>query len=181
MKGIVFTEFLDLVEDKFGYETVDNIIKNSHLVSNGAYTSVGTYPHSEMFRLVGNLSKETGIEVGALLRLYGKHLFSILVKAYQSHFHRFFNGSCFEFLEALENHIHVEVLKLYPDAELPRFDTQRIDDKTLEMIYTSERKMSDFAIGLLESCFEYFDEKATVEKENLNEDGSKVKLIIRKI
>ena len=29
MKGIVFTEFLDLVEDKFGLEMVDNIITAS--------------------------------------------------------------------------------------------------------------------------------------------------------
>ena len=34
MKGIVFTEFLELVEDKFGLETVDEIINNSDLKSN---------------------------------------------------------------------------------------------------------------------------------------------------
>jgi len=31
MKGIVFTEFLELVEDKFGLEMVDNIIESSDL------------------------------------------------------------------------------------------------------------------------------------------------------
>ena len=30
MKGIVFTEFLDLVEDKFGLEMVDKIISQSN-------------------------------------------------------------------------------------------------------------------------------------------------------
>ena len=38
MKGIVFTEFLDMVEKEFGYETVDHIIENSELSSNGIYT-----------------------------------------------------------------------------------------------------------------------------------------------
>jgi len=42
MKGIVFTEFLDLVEEKFGMEMVDKIITQSELESEGAYTAVGT-------------------------------------------------------------------------------------------------------------------------------------------
>lgn len=35
MKGIVFTEFLDMVEEKFGYGVVDQIITESKLESNG--------------------------------------------------------------------------------------------------------------------------------------------------
>ena len=42
MKGIVFSEFLDLVEVKFGLEMVDKIIDQSNLESKGVYTSVGT-------------------------------------------------------------------------------------------------------------------------------------------
>ena len=33
MKGIVFTEFLDMVEATFGLEVVDSIIENSNLQS----------------------------------------------------------------------------------------------------------------------------------------------------
>ena len=43
MKGIVFTEFLEMVEEKYGLEMVDDIIENANLQSHGAYTSVGTY------------------------------------------------------------------------------------------------------------------------------------------
>ena len=57
MKGIVFTEFLDLVEAKFGYEVVDHIIQESKLPNEGAYTGVGTYPHGEMVAL----GKQPGI------------------------------------------------------------------------------------------------------------------------
>ena len=42
MKGIVFTEFLEMVEAQFGLDTVDAIIENSDLPSRGAYTAVGT-------------------------------------------------------------------------------------------------------------------------------------------
>ena len=48
MKGIVFTEFLDLVEERFGLEMVDAIISQSKLESKGVYTSIGTYSFSEL-------------------------------------------------------------------------------------------------------------------------------------
>ena len=54
MKGIVFTEFLDLVESKFGLAMVDKIILQSQLESNGSYTSIGTYKFSEMLQLLQN-------------------------------------------------------------------------------------------------------------------------------
>ena len=38
MKGIVFSEFMELVEEKFGLETVDHLIESTDLASGGAYT-----------------------------------------------------------------------------------------------------------------------------------------------
>ena len=55
MKGIIFTEFLELVEEKFGLGMVDKIISQSELNSGGAYTSVGTYEFSEMLQLNSHL------------------------------------------------------------------------------------------------------------------------------
>ena len=52
MKGIIFTEFLDMVEAQFGLAVVDEIITNSHTVNNGVYTSVGTYDFNEMVALL---------------------------------------------------------------------------------------------------------------------------------
>ena len=54
MKGLVFTEFLEMVESKFGLEVVDNIIEHSELPSGGVYTSVGTYDFNEMLSLITN-------------------------------------------------------------------------------------------------------------------------------
>jgi len=75
MKGIVFTEFLDLVEYKFGLEMVDTIISKSKLPSEGIYTSIGTYRFSEMFSLLQNLSAQTNISIDNLLLVYGEHFF----------------------------------------------------------------------------------------------------------
>ena len=176
MKGVLFTGFLDLVENNFGYEMVDKIITSSDLMSGGAYTSIGTYPHKEMVQLMMQLSHNTKIPVSKLLKLYGQHFFGTLIAQYGHFLSRV--KSAFQLLESISHHIHVEVKKLYPEAELPHFETKRLDANTLEMIYTSERKMADFAEGLIESCLKYYGEKGTIERTNLIEDGSKVRFII---
>ena len=178
MKGIVFTEFLEMVESEFGYETVDNIISKSDLASGGVYTSVGTYAFSEMGMLLHNLSKDTDLSMQQLLNAFGKYLFNTFLKNYPDFFNA--ESSAFSFLESIENHIHVEVLKLYPDAELPKFETKLINEDTLEMIYSSERKMADFAEGLIEKTLEHYKMDASIHQEKLNESGSKVKFLISK-
>ena len=75
MKGIVFREFISMVENEFSIETADEIITASNLKSEGAYTSVGTYPHEEMVELVSHLSAKTNITVPELLRTFGNYLF----------------------------------------------------------------------------------------------------------
>lgn len=179
MKGIVFTEFIDMVESKFGFGMMDDIIESSNLPSGGIYTAVGTYDHTEMVQLVVELSKRTEIPVNELLKIYGKHLFGVLMQSYAHFFPNI--QSAFDLFEQIDSHIHVEVLKLYPDAELPKFDTIRINDSTIEMLYQSERKMADFAYGLIEAAIEYYHEEADIEVNQLNESGSLVKFIISKV
>jgi len=178
MKGVVFTEFLDLVEQKFGYEMVDSIISDSHLASGGSYTSVGTYAHSEMVQLVSHLSKRSSIPAADLLKLYGRHLFGIFFQGYGMFFKDI--NSSFDLLNNIERYIHVEVKKLYPDAELPHFKITQLSDNELEMIYISKRKMADFAEGLMEACLTHFGEDGTIHRENLKPDGSEVRFLIVK-
>ncbi|CAA6815104.1 MAG: Guanylate cyclase-related protein [uncultured Thiotrichaceae bacterium] len=166
MKGIIFTEFLEMVEDKFSPAIADRIIEASELSSEGAYTSVGTYDHSELIKMVVHLSEESDLDVPLLVKTFGNYLFTRFVVLYPSFFES--NQSCFEFLDLIENHIHVEVKKLYPEAELPSFDTTRIDENTLEMIYSSERPFAPVAEGLIEGAITYFEEQIDLQVEDLS-------------
>jgi len=178
MKGIVFTEFLDMVEDAMGYETVDQLIVENDLPSKGVYTSIGTYDHQEMVTLVTALSKKTTVPVPDLLQAFGHYLFGTFRKSYTAFLDAAPNA--FEFLESIETYIHIEVRKLYPDAQLPKFKTQRLQPNTLEMIYFSDRSMSDFALGLIEKTFEHYQETATITREYLKDNGSEVRFLIVK-
>lgn len=179
MKGIVFTEFFEMVEQAHGYEMVDQLIMDNDLPSGGVYTTIGTYEHTEMVTLVVDLGKKTKTPVPDLLHGFGRYLFGTFEKGYPMFFKAAKNS--FDFLESIEKYIHVEVKKLYPDAQLPSFKTRRISENTLEMIYYSDRSMADFALGLIEKTFDHYNEKATIKRTDLMENGSKVQFLIEKL
>ena len=168
MKGMVFTEFLDMVESKFSADMVDDMIDDSQLPSGGAYTAVGTYDHSELVQMVGALSLRSGVPVPTLIHTFGLHLFGRFHALYPA----FFNGtsSALDFLEGIETVIHTEVRKLYPDAQLPRFDCVR-SASGLEMVYSSPRHFGDLAAGLIEGAIAHFGDPVTVTRHNMP-DGS---------
>ena len=178
MKGIVFTEFLDLVEERFGLEMVDAIISQSKLESKGVYTSIGTYSFSELLQLLQNLKIQTGISIDNLLLIYGEHFFSVIETNYKDLLSSY--NDPIEMLASIENHIHVEVRKIYNDAELPTFIIKEKTKKTLILIYKSSRSMHHFGLGLMNKTFEHFNSNATIILEKIKKDGTEVKFIITK-
>lgn len=173
MKGIVFTEFLEMVETKFGLETVDNIIENSDLKSEGIYTSVGTYDFNEMVMLITGLSEEVKLPAGDLIYTFGLYLFTSLGKAHPEVIQSY--QSPLSLLYSIEDHIHVHVKKLYPDAELPTFKILEKTDTSITMVYSSSRGLYRLAHGLIEKAFEHFNGKADISYELLKDDGTEVK------
>jgi len=179
MKGIVFTEFLEMVETRFDPGMVDRIIMSAQVPSGGAYTAVGSYDHGEMWSLAAALSKATETPVPDLMRAFGQHLFGRFVTG----FPRFFAGvgCAFEFLENLNSVIHVEVRKLYPDAELPHFEVLERTAGRMVLLYQSARHFADLAEGLIQGCAEHFREPLAIGRESVSaESGSRVRFTLER-
>jgi len=168
MKGIVFTELMDMVEDAFGEELMEDVLDDCTLESGGAYTAVGTYDHTELLQIVTALSKHSDIPVRDLIHKYGHHLFF----RFHDLMPQFFDApdNVFEFLESVHDTIHVEVKKLYPDAALPSFETTRESDAKLIMIYKSKCPFADFAYGLMQGCIDFYKEDISIHEEDKNTD-----------
>ncbi len=177
MKGIVFTEFLDFVAEQFSLEMLDDIIQASDLPSEGAYTAVGTYDYQEMMQLVSALGRITGLPVADLVTSFGQHLFGIFVKNHPGYIEGI--DSTFSFLLAVEKTIHVEVLKLYPDAELPRFQYEFPEPNKMMMVYQSRRALGDLAEGLMMGCIDHFGDSVTIQREDMPPgDGTAVRFLL---
>lgn len=166
MKGVVFCEFLEMVDNTISPEMTEKLIDQCDLPSGGAYTAVGTYDHDEIITLVSALSKETGLPVSDLVRSFGQHLLGRFATLYP----QFFEGidDVFDFLETVDAKIHVDVRKLYPEAELPSIQCERKSAECLELVYESGRAMGDLAQGLIESSVKHFGENVSLEREDVS-------------
>lgn len=160
MLGLVFTEFVELVEDKFSPETADAVIAEVAAPHGGAYTAVGYYPHEEMVAMVGALSRQTGVAAPELVRGFGGHLLHRFAAAHGELFAR--HGRLFDFVAAIHDEIHVEVRKLYDQATLPTFTVLSRDERTLRLLYQSPRAMQQLAQGLLEQAAVHYGEPCDI-------------------
>ncbi len=165
MKGMVFTEFIDMVEQRYTPELMDAVIEAVAPPNGGAYTAVGQYDHRELVNMVIELSARTGAPVSDLVKTFGEYLFGRFHKGYP----QLFSGmkDAFQMLSSIESIIHPEVRKLYPDARPPHFDIGGDGVNTLEMTYRSDRHFGDLAEGLIRACIAHFGDRITIRREEL--------------
>jgi len=172
MKGFIFTEFMEMVEQKFGFVMANEMIEEGNPASEGVYNGIGTYPVDELVTLIGILHQKTRIPVADLIETFGRHLFRYFVHNYSHFFEK--ESNTFDFLARIEGYIHVEVKKLYHDAELPLIETTASGNR-LVMVYRSKRKLYKLAEGLIKECAAYYGENIVLHTSLLEADGSAVK------
>lgn len=178
MKGIVFTEFLELVDEVFSPDQTERMIMACELPSGGIYTATGTYDHQELIDMVVFLSRESNTPVARLVNAFGHHLFRVFVKSFPVKVEA--KQELFEFLESVESYIHVEVRKLYPDAALPTITCQREGDDQMALNYRSKCPFADLAEGLIEESAIHFDTNIEIGRVDLKDDSSEATFTIKK-
>lgn len=164
MKGIIFRNFLEMVEAQFGYETVDAIISKANLPSGGSYTSVGSYHVSEIVALVSELSRRENIAVPLLLQAYGEYLFNQLAKSHGHHLEGM--TSAFDLLKRIDLVIHQEVRKIYQDAQLPEITATEDGPGRMRIDYRSPRCLAAVAEGMIISCIKHFGDKIDLIRDS---------------
>ena len=75
MKGIIFTELLELMNEKIGLIETETLVASCDFESKCAYTSVGNYPVEELLVLVTKFSEVTGESIEAVIFLFAEFMF----------------------------------------------------------------------------------------------------------
>lgn len=177
MKGVIFTNFIEMVDEVFSPALTEELLDSVELPSGAAYTTVGSYDHGEILTLVTALSQMTGEEVPKLVQAFGQYLFSSLGEAHPEYIKDV--PDTFSLLLQVHQHIHVEVRKLYPDAELPHIQCEARDDGMI-LHYRSERPFADVAEGLIAGCADHFGETISIERARDSGDGRDVEFVLTK-
>lgn len=160
MKGFVFTNFIDFIEHNFGLEKVDQMIQNSDLESRGVYSAFNSYPFSELAQMLNYVCSTTGMSSDEALEKFGEYMFQYLIQKHNYIISKYKHP--LKLIAEIETHIHVEVQKLYEDAELPTFSLIEHSENKLSMIYQSKRGLIYFAIGLIKQTIQHFNMKGEV-------------------
>ena len=108
------------------------------------------------------LSERLDTPAAELIKAFGLHLGS----AFTTKFPAFFEsaGSTIKLLESIDEHIHVEVRKLSPDADLPNFTYSRNHAGHFVLHYESVKGFADLAEGLIEATMSHFQEAYTLTR-----------------
>jgi len=168
MKGIVFNQLQEFVELHHGLVAWDDAILNCDLPSNGVYVGTQSYDDEELFALVGHFCEVTGASAADITRAFGEFVFERLFKLAAPEAQK--APDLKSFLLMVHDIIHVEVMKLYHDANLPSFDYAQGENDLL-MIYQSPRKMCFFSEGLIYGAANYFNEKINIKQPKCMHQG----------
>ena len=161
MLGVIFTNLIEMMEQEVGLELTETVLEEANLESKAVYTSVGFYSPAEVVAIVTTLSAHTGIPVVELVESFGVYLFPKLAEYHPQAVRG--KKSVIEVLSILDSNIHVEVQKLYPDAQLPDFKTIEESPTHIKMRYTSENSLESLAKGLIIGGASYFNEEVEVD------------------
>ncbi len=161
MKGIIFNTVEETVGELYGPDTWDDLIETAGV--SGSYTSLGTYPDEELFQIVGAACQATEMSASEILVALGRKSFDKLVSHVPDLVER--ERGVFHFLSTVHDIIHVEVAKLVPEAQTPDVITKPIDDNTMEVSYTSRRRMGALAKGLMLGAGDFFGEEIEIVSE----------------
>jgi hypothetical protein len=158
VKGIIFNVVEEVVTDRYGDDAWDSLLDAAEL--DGSYTSLGSYPDDDLFRLVAAASDVLSVPADDVVRSLGEGAIPLLAQRYPQFFAQ--HGSTQSFLLTLNDIIHPEVRKLYPGAVVPDFDFAFDDGGHLLLGYRSQRRLCTLAEGFILGAARHYGESVAL-------------------
>lgn len=171
MKGIVYQALNKFVEDNLGAEAWEETLITVAPKSEGVYTAVSSYDTQEFFDLLLHVCNKNNLDVSQTVFNFGVFLFPLLADKYYI-FVMHVPGLKY-FIKSIDDVIHVEVRKLYPDAELPSMQYIELPNGNLLLTYYSPRKLCILAEGLIHGAAKHFNEKVSISQKACMHSGAK--------
>ncbi len=154
MKGMIFNLLEDFIVEGWGPERFEKIMELCPVHAQVPYVGPGTYPDANLMSIIEKTTAELGLGNAEALRRFGRFAFPKLAQKFsvytQNHRHPK------TFLKAVDGVIHVEVRKLFANAEPPRITFEDPAPDRLILHYNSRRQLCPFFAGLVEGCGDFY-------------------------
>lgn len=156
MKGLLFTELLEMIEEEYGYNTANAVVLNAKLHSKGIYTSAKVYHRNEMAVLFEQLQRQTKLPFETLAKAFGRHLCKRVLISYPQqmpYFYRIFSS-------------------ITKKGSLALFENFKDDNRTLTVVYDPAQKLTCVTEGIVQGYLEHLRHLNRVE-ETQTENGKR--------
>lgn len=159
MQGIIFTLFADMVVEKFGMETWNDVLASAAVPSSGVYTTGRAYEDGEMHALLQALCRRIQLDVESAMRAFGQYLFPHLMASLPA------GQTCAttfpELLQSIESVIHSEVRRLNPEANPPTIRCRHLEPDLIALHYRSYRDLCCVCEGILQGAAAHYGLRIT--------------------
>jgi hypothetical protein len=163
MHGIIHVELKKYVETKHGSAAWTSILNDSGL-SGKLYLPISSYPDEEIVALVNSAANLTRKPVESLLEDFGQFITPSLMDMYRSLIKPEWKTR--ELLLHTEETIHRVVRLRNPGAHPPQLRFETTGPNTLKFTYTSPRRMSSVAKGIIKGVANHYRETVTIQERN---------------
>ncbi len=162
MIGVVFVQFVRMMETRYGLETTEKVFDVADLESGGAYTSYGDYSVKEFFTLAHTLAAIVKKDPNDIFFEYGESIQMHVMTEMPTYFDE--NDSALEFFKKLGKENIGKSGALPPDLELPRPEVHIVDDDNIEVIYYPREVYPPVACGVVHAIMRHYDIDAELDQ-----------------
>lgn len=168
MHGMIHTALKRFVGENHGTEAWNAILEEAGL-SERYYFPKEPYPDEEAGAIVAAASKLTGAPADDILESFGEYLVPVLMKMYGSLLKP--DWGTLEMLLHTEGTIHRVLRMKDPEVKPPKLEFEQTGPSTLTLNYSSKRRMSGVARGMIKGVAEHYGDQVTIS-ETPRPDGS---------
>ena len=161
MKGAIFCHYAEFIEQTHGLVAWLEIIDSSELAQSISFIATDLYDDDIFVELLTITSSQLDQPFTDILIQFGHYLFPKLLSKASKHI-----GNCknvFEFLDHVENVIHIEVKKSDALAYTPSLILDTVSENEALLKYTSHRQVCFLAEGLIYGAAKQFEQKVAIE------------------
>lgn len=156
MKGLLFTELLEMVEEDYGYTVANSMLLKADLPSGGIYSPARIYHWHELNTMMAHLHQQTRVPIDLLAKSFGRHLCRRILIAHPQQ----------------KNYINRIFALITKKSEAPVFRHISSDDKSLTLLYNPAVTGHCFTNSVIKGYLEHLQRLSRVS-ETILPDGTK--------
>lgn len=168
MHGIVYFLLQQFVESSWDNATWTSMFETAGL-ERKTYLPTDVYPDAEILALVEAGAKVADASEEEVLTAFGRFLAPNLMAIHGALIHP--EWRTLETILNTEEVMHTMVRQSKPGAQPPVLKCVQVDDNTLQIIYTSPRKLCPLAKGIMQGIADHFGETIRIDDQSCMLNG----------